>query len=188
MGTPVSPTGFWFLRHGQTDWNARDLAQGNVETQLNETGRAQAVAAARVLVGRGITQIFSSPLHRARETADVIGEAIGLIPVVVPNLRETSYGIEEGKPMEPWFDSWIDGTYTPDGAETFEALSERAVVTINQCLGQGPGPILIVAHGALFRGLRSAMGLERHSRTPNATPVWCDLIDEAWQLTALKLD
>jgi broad specificity phosphatase PhoE len=182
----IVPHGFWFLRHGQTDWNARDLAQGNVETCLNATGLAQAEAAAVKLRQRGIGRIVSSPLMRARETAEVVGEALGIVPVYDPDLREAAYGIEEGKVMSLWFDEWVAGRFTPEGAESFEALMERAARGINRHLEpQGEGPVLVVAHGALFRAVRAVMGLPRDVRTPNATPFWCDQAEGEWRLTAV---
>ncbi len=60
---------FWFLRHGETDWNAQGLSQGSIDIPLNATGIAQAAAAAQTLRDRGIASIVSSPLSRARDTA-----------------------------------------------------------------------------------------------------------------------
>jgi len=182
--TELTRTGFWFLRHGETDWNARNLAQGNVETHLNAKGLEQAHAAAAALMGRGIVSLFSSPLARARETANVVGTATGLIPVIERDLRETSYGIEEGLVMSGWFDDWVAGVSTPEGAESFQELSTRAVSAINRCL-EAPGPILIVSHGAFFRALRAAMGLDRNVRTPNATPYWCAFGEQGWELNGI---
>ena len=50
----LHPVAFWFLRHGETDWNAQNLSQGNVDIPLNETGLAQARSASLLLRGRGI--------------------------------------------------------------------------------------------------------------------------------------
>ena len=58
----LTQTRFWFLRHGETDWNAKGLSQGNVDIPLNATGIAQAQAAAPMLVNRGIASIVASPL------------------------------------------------------------------------------------------------------------------------------
>ena len=179
-------TGFWFLRHGETDWNTRHLAQGSVETHLNARGIEQAEAAAQKLIGRGIGRIFSSPLTRARQTAECIGDALGIIPHYEPELRETSYGVEEGKVMTAWFDEWVEGNFTPEGAEDFAHLGQRAVRGINRCLtSPGEGTVLIVSHGALFRAVRGAMGLSRQIRTPNATPFWCDVVDGGWSVTGV---
>jgi broad specificity phosphatase PhoE len=181
-------TGFWFLRHGETDWNTRQLAQGSVETHLNAHGVEQAERAAVALQNRGIVRIFSSPLTRARQTADVVGEALGLIPAFEPDLRETSYGVEEGKVMSLWFDDWVAGNFTPEGAESFEQLTARAVLAVNRCLSVSiSAPVLLISHGAFFRTIRNVMGLPRNVRTPNATPLWCDGRNGTWEVTELRV-
>ncbi len=166
------PIGFWFLRHGETDWNAKDLSQGSVDVPLNETGLAQARAAAARLAGRGIATIVSSPLGRARVTAEIAGAALGLPVAFDEGLREVAFGVQEGQPMGDWYDSWIAGRFTPEGAEDFAVLRARAIAAVNRALAL-PAPVLVVAHGALFRALRSAMGLPPNIRTPNAVPLWC---------------
>src|SRR5215472_14130994 len=93
---------FWFLRHGETDWNAQGISQGNVDIPLNATGIAQARAAARRLRHRGIATIVASPLSRARVTAECVGEALGLSVAVDPELREVAFGVQEGQKMSNW--------------------------------------------------------------------------------------
>jgi len=163
---------FWFLRHGETDWNAQGLSQGNVDIPLNETGRAQAVAAAAMLHNRGIASVVSSPLSRAHDTALAVTALTGHDITLDEGLREVSFGAQEGQPMTEWFADWVAGTYTPDDAEPFMALRARAVAAVNRALAQ-PAPVLVVAHGALFRALRAEMGLEANVRTPNAMPFFC---------------
>ncbi len=169
----VTPIAFWFLRHGETDWNTKDLSQGNVDIPLNQNGLAQARSAALLLRGRGIVTILSSPLSRARVTADIVGETLGLPVAVEENLREVSFGIKEGQPMGDWFAPWVAGHYTPEGAESFDQLTRRSVAVINRCIVRPP-LVLVVAHGAVFRALRGAMGHEPNVRTRNAVPVWCE--------------
>jgi len=169
----VTPVAFWFLRHGETDWNTKDLSQGNVDIPLNETGLAQARSAALLLRNRGITSIVSSPLGRARVTAEIAGAALSLPVEIEPGLREVSYGVKEGEPMADWFAHWVMGEMTPEGAESFAALTDRAVAAINRRIARPP-VVLVVAHGALFRALRGAMGHEPNVRTRNAVPVWCE--------------
>src|SRR5208337_4271489 len=89
---------FWFLRHGETDWNAQGLSQGNVDIPLNPTGLAQARSAAGRLRNRGIATIVSSPLSRARVTAEIVGEALALPPQIDDDLREVRFGVQEGQP------------------------------------------------------------------------------------------
>ena len=177
---------FWFLRHGETDWNAQNLAQGRVDIPLNATGRAQADAAAARLHGRGIRSIVASPLSRARDTALTAAAVIGAEVTYDPELQEVSFGDHEGQPMlTQWFDDWVAEKYTPPGAESFAELRDRAVRAVNRCLLQ-EAPVLVVAHGALFRALRSAMGLEPNIRTANGIPIFCEpgAPDAAWTLIA----
>jgi 2,3-bisphosphoglycerate-dependent phosphoglycerate mutase len=115
-------------------------------------------------------------------TAEIVGEALGLPARIDEALREVRFGVQEGQPMKQWFDDWIDGLFTPEGAEPFAELRARAVGAINRALAL-PAPVLVVAHGALFRSLRSAMGLPAHERLPNATPMWCEP-GGPWRLTA----
>ncbi|MBV9537392.1 MAG: histidine phosphatase family protein [Acidisphaera sp.] len=173
---------FWFLRHGETDWNKQNVAQGNLEIPLNEHGIAQAHAAAEQLRGRNIATIVASPLSRARITAEIASAAIGVPVAFDPELHETSYGAMERQPMSgAWFVEWVYGRSTPEGAESFPDLQRRAVAAVNRALDQ-PSPVLIVGHGGFFRALRAAMGLERNVRAPNATPFWCEP-GEPWRLT-----
>ncbi len=172
---------FWFLRHGETDWNARNLSQGNVDVPLNEVGLAQARTAAEVLRTRGIRSIVTSPLSRAYDTAMIVGEQIGVPLEVEDELREVAFGVQEGQPMAQWFDNWVAGTFTPEGAEPFNVLRARAVAATNQALTR-PAPVLVVAHGALFRALRAEMGLAPNIRTPNAVPFFCEP-GTPWTLT-----
>jgi broad specificity phosphatase PhoE len=172
-GPMLNPVSFWFLRHGETDWNTRDLAQGNVDIPLNATGLAQARSAAQLLRGKKIGAIVASPLGRAKVTAEIAAEAIGLPVEIDPDLHECAYGVMEGQPMAEWFSAWVEGTMTPEGGESFADLKRRAVEAVNRCLLR-PAPVLVVAHGAVFRALRGVMGHEPNVRTRNAVPVWCE--------------
>ncbi len=169
----LMPRAFWFLRHGETDWNARGLSQGNVDIPLNPVGRAQAVAAAGLLRHRGIRTIVASPLSRAHDTAREAAKAIGRDVLLDPDLKEVAFGVQEGQPMAQWFDDWVEGGFTPEGAEPFAALRARATAAVNRALAL-EAPVLVVAHGALFRALRADMALPPNVRTPNAVPLFCE--------------
>jgi broad specificity phosphatase PhoE len=164
---------FWFLRHGETDWNAQGISQGNVDIPLNPTGLAQARWAAEKLRNRGIATIVASPLSRARVTAEIVGETLGLPIAIDRDLREVAFGVQEGQAMSGWFADWVAGNSAPEGAETFATLRRRAVAAINRATALPPA-VLVVAHGALFRSLRAAMGIEPNMRTQNAVPIFCE--------------
>lgn len=180
----LAPIRFWYLRHGETDWNARDLSQGNVDIPLNANGIAQAKLAAERLRGLGIVTIVASPLGRAKVTAEYAAAVLGLPVAIDEGLREVAFGEQEGKPMGTWYDSWIAGEYTPQGAEMFADLRARAIAAINRATAL-PAPVLVVAHGGLFRAIRSAMGLAPNIRTANAVPILCHPPangEDAWRL------
>jgi probable phosphoglycerate mutase len=169
----VAQVPFWYLRHGETDWNRQGLSQGNIDIPLNELGLVQAREAAVRLRDRGITSIVASPLSRARVTAEIVGEALGVAVTIEPDLREVSWGVHEGKPLDEWFHTWISGHATPEGAESFDTLRRRSVAGLNRAVGQPPA-VLVVAHGGVFRAIRSAMKVDMSGRTRNCVPIWCE--------------
>jgi probable phosphoglycerate mutase len=191
LAARLHPIPFWFLRHGETDWNAQGLSQGSTDIPLNAVGLAQARRAARTVagLGQGIATIVSSPLSRTRVTAEIVAEALRLPIGFDADLREVGFGEAEGQPMGDWYDDWIAGRFTPAGGETFSALYARGVAAVNRATAL-PGPVLIVAHGALFRALRRALGHEPNVRTPNALPILCAppaAGEAAWSVTPAAL-
>lgn len=180
MSLPRAP--FWFLRHGQTDYNARGVSQGSVDIPLNATGIAQAHQAAPLLEGRGITAVIASPMQRALVTAEIVNQTLNLPLTTEPNLREVVFGGMEGQPLGTWFADWLNGIATPEGAESFADITTRARIVMSHLL-TAPAPLLIVSHGAFFRALRGVMGLELDIRTENATPILCEPVAEGWRAT-----
>ncbi len=170
------------MRHGETDYNARGLSQGALDINLNATGRAQAAAAGPVLAGKGITAIYSSPMLRTRETTEIVNQTLGLDVIYEPDLHEVVFGGMEGKPLVPWFEDWLEGRATPNGAESFAELLARVQQAMARVL-QNPGPVLIVAHGGIFRAIRDLMGLEREGLTPNAVPLYCEPMPNGWRIS-----
>lgn len=180
MSLPQIP--FWFLRHGETDYNAAGLSQGALDISLNATGRAQAELAGPLLAGQGITAIISSPMQRTVETTEIINDFLRLPVRYEPDLREVIFGGMEGKPLLPWFPEWLEGRYTPPGAESFAQVLTRVETAMTRIL-PAPGPLLIVAHGGVFRALRDLMGLPKQGLTPNAVPLHCIPTDTGWTVT-----
>jgi broad specificity phosphatase PhoE len=176
---------FWFLRHGETDYNAAGLSQGALDIELNTTGRAQAAIAGPLLAGKGIVSIISSPMLRTRETTSIVNEFLKLPVSYEPDLREVIFGGMEGKPLLPWFPEWMEGRSTPEGAETFAALTSRAQAAMVRVLALS-GPVLIISHGGIFRALRDLMGLPREGLTPNAVPLYCESTPTGWQIEAVS--
>lgn len=182
----LNPIPFWFLRHGETDWNAEGLSQGNVDIPLNHVGVMQAKRAAKTLHPVPIKTIVSSPLSRAKDTADMVAELLKLPVLVDEELREVNFGVQEGQPMGDWYDDWIAGAFTPEGAETFADLRARCVRAINRATALH-APVLVVAHGALWRAFRYEAGLPANVRTPNALPLLAKPGPKGWELEPLEL-
>lgn len=182
MKLPAVP--FWFLRHGETDYNAAGLSQGALDIELNATGRAQAERVGPLLAGQGITAIVSSPMLRTRETTDIVNEFLRLPVSYEADLREVIFGGMEGKPLLPWFPEWLEGHYTPEGAESFSVVTARVMAALTRVLKAQKGPLLIVAHGGVFRAIRELMGLPKEGLTHNAVPFYCEPSVNGWQITS----
>jgi probable phosphoglycerate mutase len=148
---------FYYLRHGQTDWNLEHRAQGQQDVELNDMGRMQARQAAARLQGEEIATICCSPLCRARESASIIATALSLPVVVVDDLKEANWGPFEGRRKGAWFEHWKEGE-SLEGAEPYDAFLQRALRGINSALEE-QAPVLIVAHGGTY------WAVERHTRT-----------------------
>ena len=87
---------FYVVRHGQTDWNAKGRIQGKTDIELNEIGIEQAKKLKELIKDYNIDLIISSPLKRARKTAEVINEAVKCNIIFEESLKERGYGIFEG--------------------------------------------------------------------------------------------
>jgi broad specificity phosphatase PhoE len=143
---------FWFLRHGQTDWNRTGRCQGRRDVPLSMQGEAEAHAAAPHLKSLGIDAICSSPLKRAHNTAEIIGRALGLPVLDVPGLEEMDVGPFEGIADYSWVSAWREDKAV-DGIEPFPDVRKRVAAAANRALGTA-NHVLIVAHGGVFWALQ----------------------------------
>jgi broad specificity phosphatase PhoE len=157
------------LRHGQTEWNASDRMQGQIDTDLTELGRRQAKEAARELVSRNAIAIVSSDLRRAYDTASALADHIALPVVKDARLRETNLGDWEGlNHLDVDADypgarvAWrLDASYTPPGGESKLEVGARSLPVVQELFADRqdwPGrTIILVAHGGLIAALTAAL-------------------------------
>jgi broad specificity phosphatase PhoE len=150
-------------RHGETDWNRDGRWQGQTDTPLNERGREQARALAAEVDGNGITAVYASDLARARETAAIVADRLGLPLHIDPRLRELHFGgweglttpeIEELYPEE--IERWRadDGSSAFAGGETYEQMGRRVVAALTDIAAAHPSAdVLVILHGGPIRGL-----------------------------------
>jgi broad specificity phosphatase PhoE len=156
------------VRHGETDWNRDGRWQGHSDTALNDAGREQARLLAREL--SDVDVVYSSDLARARETAEILAEELGLEVRLDPRLRERGFGAWEGRTtaeIEAAFQDdharWLAGDTpgAPD-AERFDEFAGRVQQFVAEVLeGHPDETVLIVAHGGSLRVLHAlAQGLD----------------------------
>jgi broad specificity phosphatase PhoE len=153
--------GVLLARHGETDDNIEPIrVQGFRDTPLNDTGRRQAAELAERVSGEGIRSLWSSDLSRARETAEIVGERIGLEPRLDARLREANRGRWEGHlfvdiaRQEPeLYASWrrAGDAFRFPGGESLREQLERVVASIDEIEQNGALPALVVCHGGSIR-------------------------------------
>ena len=156
------------VRHGETDWNLGSRFQGHADPPLNETGRAQARELAAALADRSFDAVYSSPLRRAFETAEIIAAPHGLQPVPDPGLREVAVGEWQGLTREEverrfpeQYRRWLGFGQGWDEGETYEEMGRRVVATLLDLARRHDGEtVLCVTHGGPIRAaLASASGI-----------------------------
>lgn len=147
------------VRHGQTDDNVSGRISGQGEAPLNTRGQEQAQLAAQALAPLGVTHMFSSPVARAYQTAEILDEHLQIGIETQPDLREVEYGEWEGKNFrdirtEPIahqvFNDPINAVF-PHG-ESLPAVQKRGVQVIEAVRRRHPeGIVAMVSHGDVIR-------------------------------------
>ena len=139
------------IRHGQTDWNLAARMQGRTDIPLNDTGRAQARAAASAFAAESWHAVVSSPLGRARETAAILAEHLALpLGAAYDELVEQEFGEAEGTLVAELDTRWPDRDFA--GKEPDHEVGERGVRGLERVARDHEGKrVLVVAHGTLIR-------------------------------------
>ena len=152
---------WYFVRHGETDWNKEGRIQGNTDIPLNETGREQARAIAAQLKSLGIDLVIGSDLRRAKETAKIIAKEIEAEVFFDSNFRERNFGPWEGTLRDEIHPDLVKKfrreQWAPDGAELFEDLEKRVVTSLRKHrASHAYKNVVIVAHGGVLRAIHKA--------------------------------
>ena len=151
---------FYFIRHGQTNTNLRQVMCGSGwDIDLNETGVGQARRAASGPLNQAldVTTICCSPMRRARQTADILNEVLRVPVIVIDELKEWFVGEWEGKPWGSAPDPFAENKEPPGGETRFQ-FEQRVKIGFNKSL-RHKGPVLIVAHGGVLYCLSGPLGL-----------------------------
>ncbi len=179
-----APT-IYYIRHGETEWNADGRLQGTQDIPLNDLGRKQAADAGSILAdlfardGRSEQSLafVASPLGRARSTMELVRGALELPPAdysVDDRLREIGYGDWEGSTLRQMqasdpevfakrqADKW---TVPPPGGESYAAVQIRMRDWYDSLLAD----TVAVAHGGTARALMVALGIETSASAADLT-------------------
>jgi broad specificity phosphatase PhoE len=172
----MSKPAIYYIRHGETEWNAEGRVQGAQDIPLNDLGRRQAANAGGILAdlfardGRPENSVafVASPLSRARLTMDLVRDTLKLTPgdyALDDRLREIGYGQWEGSTLAQMqaadpevfarrqADKW---TVPPPGGESYAQVQIRMRDWYDQLLAD----TVAVAHGGTARALMVALGFE----------------------------
>lgn len=162
---PANDTTLYIIRHGETAHNAAGRLQGHVDVALAERGRRQAAAAALVLRGRPIAGLYSSDLLRARQTAEIIGDELGLPVKLEPRLREVNVGewgnltAAEIQSKHPEVLQQMrrapEQTRYP-GGESYGELADRVMAALTDIANaHASQAVAVVTHGGALRAIMS---------------------------------
>ncbi|SDJ99700.1 probable phosphoglycerate mutase [Paenibacillus sp. OK060] len=141
------------IRHGSTSWNKEGRAQGNSDIPLDQDGINQAELLATRLRSEDWNHIYSSTLARAKQTALIVGSAIGVDIHFDDRLRERSGGLIEGTTEEERIEKWGTGWIELDlGIEPIEIVQKRGGGFLEEIMMKHQGEkVLVVSHGALIQ-------------------------------------
>ncbi len=155
----------YFIRHGQTDWNVKGKIQGSYDSELNETGIAQAIELSQKIMEShiNISKIYSSKQKRALQTAVILGNEISVECIPFEGVEEINFGeweglswneVQETYPMT--YKEWYQDrryTKTPKG-ESYQELLERVLSAVHKIIATNHDNVAIVTHSAVIMSLR----------------------------------
>jgi broad specificity phosphatase PhoE len=185
-----NPTRVCVVRHGETDWNTAGILQGWLDVPLNERGRVQARELAQTFAETGFTRVYTSPLHRSLETAEIIAERLGLPPPVCHDgLKERNFGVIQGIPkselaeLNPALMEHILKRNPDTSFEQGESMDEFATrvrdAVMEIAVAVGGERVLLITHGWVMDAIaREVAGLPRstilHRKPKNGESLWLD--------------
>ncbi|MCE3230798.1 MAG: phosphatase [Alphaproteobacteria bacterium] len=152
---------FYFVRHGETDWNMAHRIMGQTDIPLNEKGIRQSQRLQACLKDFEFGTIWSSPLQRARQTAEIINEVFHHPIQYTDDLKERGWGCGEGQSHEHFLPHMKAASglnkakeaKLPEGAETYNTFKIRIIFAFQEILIPNSKPPLVVSHGGVFQVL-----------------------------------
>ena len=149
-------TNIYLVRHGQTAWNKEEIFRGRTDVPLDETGLREAASAAEYFRGMEVHAIYSSPLARARETAQKIADVLRVETTPYQAIIDMSFGRWEGQPVRAVqegdgerYRQWLEFPHLLriPGGESLDEVRDRAMAGLDETLRSHRGKTLIfVSH------------------------------------------
>ncbi|MCG9968159.1 alpha-ribazole phosphatase [Pelotomaculum terephthalicicum JT] len=190
----------YFVRHGETSWNALLKVQGHSDVFLSDRGREQAEMLAQRLANEKIHCFYSSDLARAYETARIVARPHELEVIATPALRELNFGVWEGmtaKEIEEVYPGQIESWWTNPldtrilQGEKLSEMTERCVHEVKNIINKHDNEtVLVVAHGGAIRSIIcSVLGINLNEQWRLHLDNAClNLVDfPRWERGILKL-
>ena len=185
------------VRHGETKWNTENRIQGQANTPLTELGIKQAQQTGKALQKENISEIYSSDLGRAMQTAKVINKYLNLSITKKEELRERNYGVLQGISFDELDDKFPvirlnmnsrDPNYVIPGGESIFQFSQRVSTCINSIIANSNASnLLLVVHGGVLeRFFHTVVGLpldfKRSFSLSNSSINKFSYVNGMWQL------
>ena len=168
------PLTLLLVRHGQSEWNAAGLMQGQTaHVPLTALGHEQASSAAAELAGLRPGAVLSSDLLRAVQTAEHCAAATGLPFTTTPALREQGYGVLEGRPSRELWDvvDWTDPHWAAEDGESLAQLHTRVAAYLDRLRAEPPADVVaLVTHGDTIRAAQAVVAGAGPEAMPAVTP------------------
>ena len=153
-------TTIMLVRHGNTDWNAREIFRGRADVELNETGIKQADLLAKYLEPVAMEAVYSSPLKRAFKTAEMVGATHHVDAIPCQELIDFDYGEWQGlshdtvrKRYRALYSEWLNNPHlarVPHG-ESLDDVRKRVNRLVNQMIAKHKGTVLLVSHRVVHK-------------------------------------
>ncbi|MGY1914805.1 histidine phosphatase family protein [Blastococcus sp. SYSU DS0973] len=170
----ASPITLLLVRHGQSEWNAAGLMQGQTaHVPLTPLGHTQAEAAGAELARLRPGALLSSDLLRAVQTAEHCARATGLSFSTTPALREQGYGVLEGRASHELWDvvDWSDAHWSAEDGESLAELHARVAAYLTQLCAEPPADVVaLVTHGDTIRAAQAVAAGLGPDAMPAITP------------------
>lgn len=166
---PKKPCTIYIVRHGETEWNQKNLVQGHTDIPLAEAGQKQALARAEYFKDVSFDHVVSSDMQRAMQTASILSQGRDLPLHTSSTLREQSWGAWEGHSFDKLREMFGEGfnaysgskPHAVPGVESHSEIARRVSPYLQQIAVENDGQnVLVVSHGGVLKSLIYHFGVE----------------------------